>query len=329
MPRKRTLKPGLFKCGELWDAAGPEGVLLFQSLWTIADRKGRLADRPSGIQADACPLLRIDIDTTLWALHNSGFILRYIVGGLRYIQIVNFSKHQDVYPDEKDSQIPPLQGFEPGKCTRKGSNAFYSPSTLNGTPIDALLDTLVNDPINAVINNPIEKVVNDPSGKSLYPSIPVSLDKVVEKREVVGGVGENSESETFAADAATHTEDIKPIPKAKRVPKTVVPLDFQPSEKALSKIMATYMVSREDVAYHTEEFIAHWTEGKGAGEKRPGWEASWRTWMNGVDWSKWKRNRAGVPSLNGNGAVPHIETPDELAVKLGMKLVPYEVAARV
>ncbi len=40
------------------------------------------------------------------------FIYRYEVGGRRYIQIVNFEKHQNVHPNEVASNIPPMRNLE-------------------------------------------------------------------------------------------------------------------------------------------------------------------------------------------------------------------------
>jgi len=285
MARKRDLKPGLFRCGELWDAGGPALVLFFEALWTIADREGRLCDRPTTIRADACPLLELDPDAALWTLHRAGFVIRYSVGGLRYLQIVNFSKHQEVCPDEKASQIPPLEGFEPGKCIRKGSNAFYSPSTLNGTPIDALLDTLSNTPIKEGIKDPIDGVVNYPSGTSLSPCLPVSLENVVENSEVVGGVGESSESKPLAADAATTPASKSKSRKEATDPKgTRIPPDWKPGSEGWKWARDRWKdvppdVLKEAYRRRTENFVTYWTNLPGAKARKLNW---YQTWQNSL-----------------------------------------------
>jgi hypothetical protein len=49
MPRTRQIKPGFFKNDELAELP-IEARLLFAGLWTIADREGRLEDRPKKIK---------------------------------------------------------------------------------------------------------------------------------------------------------------------------------------------------------------------------------------------------------------------------------------
>ena len=52
--RARNLKPGLFKNEEL-GTADPLYTLIFEGLWTLADREGRLEDRPLRIHAEINP----------------------------------------------------------------------------------------------------------------------------------------------------------------------------------------------------------------------------------------------------------------------------------
>lgn len=103
--RARNLKPSLFKNEELADL-GPYAVLLFQGLWCLADREGRLEDRPRRIKAEIIPYWDVDVDSTLQALNEYGFIMRYSIAEHSYIQITNFSKHQHPNIKEADSTIP-------------------------------------------------------------------------------------------------------------------------------------------------------------------------------------------------------------------------------
>jgi DnaD/phage-associated family protein len=84
----------------------PLGRLLFIGLWTIADREGRLEDRPVRIKAETLPYDDCDVNQLLDDLAKHGFIIRYKVNGTRYIQITNFTKHQNPHKNEKDSEIP-------------------------------------------------------------------------------------------------------------------------------------------------------------------------------------------------------------------------------
>src|SRR5262244_3073085 len=52
--RARNIKPGIFK-NELLGAADPLLTLLFEGLWCMADREGRLEDRPLRIKAEIFP----------------------------------------------------------------------------------------------------------------------------------------------------------------------------------------------------------------------------------------------------------------------------------
>ena len=105
MARSRNLKPGFFKNEDLADL-GPEAQLLFSGLWTLADRKGRLEDRPRRIKAELFPFYEVGVGALLEGLSAKLFIVRYQVGGFSYIQINNFEKHQNPHIKEQESTIP-------------------------------------------------------------------------------------------------------------------------------------------------------------------------------------------------------------------------------
>lgn len=105
MPRARSLKPGFFTNDEL-AAVAPIGRLLFAGLWTLADREGRLEDRPIKIKAELLPYDDADANDLLDQLQARGFIQRYDVAGKKYIQVVQFLKHQNPHVKEQASTIP-------------------------------------------------------------------------------------------------------------------------------------------------------------------------------------------------------------------------------
>jgi hypothetical protein len=105
MARMRTLKPSFFT-NELLAELPLTGRLLFQGLWCWADRLGRLEDRPLRIKAHILPFDDADADALLNDLAERGFIVRYVVDGQRYIQVVNFSKHQTPHVKEAASTLP-------------------------------------------------------------------------------------------------------------------------------------------------------------------------------------------------------------------------------
>lgn len=105
MSRSRNIKPAFFKNEDLVELAF-DVRLLFIGLWTLADREGRLEDRPVKIKMELFPADSVDIDSGLGALHSKGFIKRYQVEGKRYLQINAFAKHQNPHPKEAASVIP-------------------------------------------------------------------------------------------------------------------------------------------------------------------------------------------------------------------------------
>lgn len=118
--RARNLKPGTFK-NELLGSSDPLHTILFEGLWCLSDREGRLEDRPLRICAELFPYRRNvtekKTDTMLQWLHDHGFIARYSTGGVRFIQVIEFLKHQNPHKNEKPSTIPPLSSIQHGAST--------------------------------------------------------------------------------------------------------------------------------------------------------------------------------------------------------------------
>ena len=111
MARARNIKPGFFRNAELVELP-VETRLLFIGLWTLADREGRLEDRPRQIKMEIYPADQFDVDLMLGQLQDGGFIVRYEFGGRRFIEVTNFIKHQDPHYKEKASELPPPPGKE-------------------------------------------------------------------------------------------------------------------------------------------------------------------------------------------------------------------------
>lgn len=111
MARARNIKPGLLK-NEVLGVADPLFTLLFVGLWTLADREGRVEDRPVRIKGELFPYRDgLDVDTMLDWLETEGFIQRYQAGGKALIQILQFAKHQAPHGTEKDSDFPDENGL--------------------------------------------------------------------------------------------------------------------------------------------------------------------------------------------------------------------------
>ena len=101
----RVVKPSFFTNERVADLP-PLTRILFQGLWCVADREGRLEDRPRRIKIEVLPYDDLDVDIALDALQDAGFITRYRHGGVRYIQVNGFKKHQTPNPKEIESVIP-------------------------------------------------------------------------------------------------------------------------------------------------------------------------------------------------------------------------------
>lgn len=106
MARARNIKPGLYKNEDLAECS-IWARYVFAGLSTISDREGRLEDRPKRIKGELLPYDAQDMEPLLKELTARGFIQRYEVAGVRYIQILTFNRHQSPHYSEKPSVIPP------------------------------------------------------------------------------------------------------------------------------------------------------------------------------------------------------------------------------
>lgn len=118
MSRSRLLKPGFFKNEQLAELPF-EARLCFAGLWTLADREGRLEDRPKRIDAELFPYDAVDMDGLLVALADKGLIRRYVVVGRAVIDIPTFLEHQKPHMRESVSELPPYQPVV--ECTDQGA----------------------------------------------------------------------------------------------------------------------------------------------------------------------------------------------------------------
>lgn len=106
MARARNIKPGFFK-NEVLGVADPLYSLLFEGLWVLADRAGKLEDRPLRIKGEVFPYREgLDMEAMLDWLHAHSFIRRYQVGSKKYILVLEFVKHQNPHKNETESEIP-------------------------------------------------------------------------------------------------------------------------------------------------------------------------------------------------------------------------------
>ena len=106
MARARNIKPGFFK-NEVLGVADPLYSLLFEGLWVLADRAGRLEDRPLRIKGEVFPYRDgLNVDAMLNWLESNGFIRRYTAQGKKCILVLEFVKHQNPHKNEAESELP-------------------------------------------------------------------------------------------------------------------------------------------------------------------------------------------------------------------------------
>lgn len=135
--RARNLKPSIFNNEQL-ARLGSDHFRLFEALWCMADRKGRLEDRPEQIESKSFPFKfqKVDVQKMLDNLADCSehFITRYERDGKRYIQVSNFLKHNYPHIREKESTIP-----APGKHSASTRRAHLNPESCipeSNTPLN-------------------------------------------------------------------------------------------------------------------------------------------------------------------------------------------------
>jgi hypothetical protein len=142
--RARNLKPGFFDDEDLHLKLGPHHAILFAGLWCLADKQGKLEDRPIRIKANIMPYYEVDADKMLSELEEQKFIQRYSVNGNKYLKVLNFCKHQHPHHTEKDSVFP--DPLSTKKHTRKLT--VNQPLTNGDTPSDSLIYPNIPDSLN-------------------------------------------------------------------------------------------------------------------------------------------------------------------------------------
>jgi hypothetical protein len=151
MARARNIKPSLFK-NELLGQADPLLTILFTSLWCLADKAGRLEDRPLRIKAETFPYREnIDINGYLTELQRLGFILRYKVSNEYFIQVAKFSKHQTPHSTEKASVIPEYDEKYSIESTTSENNV-KEPLNNESCSVNGHINVLIPDSLNTDSN---------------------------------------------------------------------------------------------------------------------------------------------------------------------------------
>ena len=164
MPRIRYLKPDFFTDEDLAELPF-QTRLFFAGMWCLADREGRLEERPKYLKAMIFPYDKVDPEKELETLEKPKknglpFVQKYEVDGKGYLQILSWERHQSPHHTEKDSVLPPPPIPPPLTTTslskEKEKDKCASPPTelSNGSiPVKQRL----NDGVSEIINYLNEK----------------------------------------------------------------------------------------------------------------------------------------------------------------------------
>lgn len=171
MARSRNIKPGFYKNEDLAECS-VWARLIFPGLWMLADREGRLEDRPKRIKAELLPMDAQEVEPLLVELADYGFIKRYKVDGKAVIWIPNFLKHQNPHHREQPSELPSHES--PGLCVdgmqeKPGASTPSHGGKAVLIPDSPLSDSLTSDSLNTA--------TPDKSGR--LPACPDDVDQQV------------------------------------------------------------------------------------------------------------------------------------------------------
>lgn len=300
MARARNIKPAFFANEYLADLPF-HTRLMFIGLWTLADREGRFEDRPRRIKIQLFPLDDgLDIDLMLSELSKSGFLIRYEAAGIRYCQIVNFTKHQMPHHKEAASEIPPPDGMpaitrhaydvsqetrafvfsrDGDKCLKCGERSSLTidhiiPLSKGGDNSELNLQTLChkcNSAKGDASKSYVEGIVAPTSDRTNYKT-----NSTLPQRKTI--IGESSPSDcglplTSSLNPSSPIEAIAskkpPAPKKFR---TQFPDGFYPDETGIRLAEE----SKVSVAIELQAFANHH---KAKGSLMADWQAAWRTWV--------------------------------------------------
>lgn len=138
MARQRMLHPDFFTDPKVVRCSA-FARLLFQGLWCLADREGRLEADPLALKLRLLPADNCDIEALLVELEAQRLVVRYGADGRPLVYLPGFTKRQRPHPKEPKSELPgptaaPEQrqaverNGEPRKDTTKPSESFPSES---------------------------------------------------------------------------------------------------------------------------------------------------------------------------------------------------------
>ena len=168
--RARNVKPGLFT-NEILCEYDPWFILLFEGIWLMADREGRLLDNPAKIKRQLFPTRKVNVEKGLTTLAEDLFIKRYVVENTKIIQILNWKKHQSPHVNEGASTLPapPKEVQEPGKHRTNPSDSLIPDSLI---PDSKQLRNAVTIGSNKDSSNKTQESLEFEKAWQIYPTRP-------------------------------------------------------------------------------------------------------------------------------------------------------------
>lgn len=137
MARIRTIKPEFFRSDQVGSVSAL-ARLMFIGMWTMADRRGRLEDRPKRIKIECLPYDDCDPEALIEELASAGLIDRYEADGFQVIQVTTFEKHQRITGSEAqaESDLPakPEKRHKATTTKQKGNNEETAQGNTQETP---------------------------------------------------------------------------------------------------------------------------------------------------------------------------------------------------
>lgn len=212
MARSRNIKPGFYTNEDLAECS-IWARFIFPGLWMLADRDGRLEDRPRRIKGELLPFDPKDIDPLLNELEARNFILRYQNDEGRFIQILKFNQHQSPHYSEKKSVIKPpsLQEYTPHDAPPKPEKR---PFIKRGSqPPDSLIpDSLIPESM------PVVSATSTGKTADATPSEPDPRTvATVEQLRVTAGVGTDDHAKAGALFAVLKANSCNGTPSDPRI----------------------------------------------------------------------------------------------------------------
>jgi hypothetical protein len=265
--RARNIKPGFFTNETLADL-DPLVRILFAGLWCLADRSGRLEDRPRRIRAEIFPHhADTDVEGMLEALVVAGFILRYTAPECPAIQVVNFQKHQNPHKREAISKITP-----PAESDYETTTTKARPSTV-----------------------PAQDKAGPRPGISTQKAMPSPADSgfsdsLIPKEQEHPPQGPQQPPAAPASKPATAT------PPQERKRGTRLPADWKPHPGVVAA-MAVECPEVEQLA-ELRRFHDYWEAKPGKDAVKTNWDATYRNWIRTANERRVPRgpNRAQGPA---------------------------------